>query len=1433
MAHYSDSSGCSEDLGDAINDTLAAEDPLGSSWLEESESREAPAGEPKDLTSITARAYQVEMLEASLTENTIVAMDTGLGKTQVAVLRIRAELERMSSDKLIWFLAPTVSLCDQQFGVIKTQIPSVLAKIITGADNVESWSVSAWKAVLINVNLVVTTHQVLLDALLHGFVKISSLALLIFDEAHNCTKKHPGSRIMREFYQEAKNHRDPIPHILGLTASPVVRADISSLEELETTLDASCRSPTRHREELLAHTHRPLMLNIQYTPTLEVSKNQYTPSMSKIHKAYKALDIKEDPYIEWLSAQNTDRSERKLKDAFMKRDTYTQGTMKKLCKRSVDICRDMGSWAADWYIFEAIRCFLDGVKKQGVSSQSFKEAEVVYLARVFLNAGIGPPLEPQWEDMTLFSEKVRQLIDALLKYDGAIRGIVFVKERSSTAILMQILSRHPEISKRYRVGKMVGTSFIPGVKQDFLDLPERNNSLALQAFRHGRLDLLIVTAVLEEGIDVPACNLVICLEKPANLKSFIQRRGRARMEESHLYLFEETTDIGSKKEWGLLEAQMKMWYEDDLRELQVLKELEDSEVPDYPELRVESTGARLTINDAKSHINHFCATLTFRKFVDTSPDYLIEKVIQEDAQTSTQNFVKATVLLPSSLPPWLRKATSIRTWKSEANACKDAAFQAYQALYHANLVDEHLLPLREQDFGVEIPDRPGMTEAAAQCNPWPQVAEAWNQNNGGPQRHTLRLLDQTHTVKCEIELVLPISLPQMPPVTIHLDHKSNFILQIGEKVTACVESANDSVDVTSTLLSTAYAHRRLDIREEGYAVQLALHKGILPPKCSRTLFDANSAADAMSPGLVRDIYGNPFVFESLLSSKPAAESVQKVYKGFEEDPDDDQYMAVSKYPRGPGLFHQPPPPQQPPSKKPYSRVLPMSGMTIDDIPIVYAELGLLIPSLIHYIEIFLVATKLSETILKPLELSDPSMLVTAICASSARTPMNYERIEFLGDSVLKLCVTVNVASTNLRMPEGLLSRLKDRLVCNGRLCMAARTSGLDEFIIAKQFTLKGWSPPYIPDLLEAPDQGPQKRIISTKTLADVLEAVIGVSYIDGGLRKALRCVSFFLGEGQFRDVEIARGVLFESAEPEDMVLPAMYEPLEGLIGYFFTKKTLLVEAMTHPSYFPASYSYDRLEMIGDAILDHVIVQELFTEEPEALENWQMHLLRTALVNADILGFLVMEWSSKLSTNDVLEDGGGSEGNSGTRKRSPSLKPVENTTPLWSYMQYQSIELTIEREATAKRHAELRESILEAMHSGTHYPWALFARLHAPKFFSDLYESLVGAVWVDSGSFDKCKAFVERSGLLSYLARLRNNDTQVHVLHPKEELGRLANSETVSYVVREAEQDQTGAGRFGCKVLIGGKEVADVDGALFKHEAVVRAATEAVITLSTR
>ena len=41
-----------------------------------------------------ARGYQQEMLEESLHNNIIIALDTGSGKTHIAVLRLKHEMER-------------------------------------------------------------------------------------------------------------------------------------------------------------------------------------------------------------------------------------------------------------------------------------------------------------------------------------------------------------------------------------------------------------------------------------------------------------------------------------------------------------------------------------------------------------------------------------------------------------------------------------------------------------------------------------------------------------------------------------------------------------------------------------------------------------------------------------------------------------------------------------------------------------------------------------------------------------------------------------------------------------------------------------------------------------------------------------------------------------------------------------------------------------------------------------------------------------------------------------------------------------------------------------------------------------------------------------------------------------------------------------------
>ena len=136
-----------------------------------------------------------------------------------------------TTTKVSWFIAPTVTLCGQQHDVIQKAIGSV--GLIHGGLEPKQWKDSnLWKDVLKKNRVIVSTPQVLLDALSHGYISLGrEIGLLVFDEAHHANDDHPMNCIMRNFYfnlpirlpTSASSHgsvREERPMILGLTASP-------------------------------------------------------------------------------------------------------------------------------------------------------------------------------------------------------------------------------------------------------------------------------------------------------------------------------------------------------------------------------------------------------------------------------------------------------------------------------------------------------------------------------------------------------------------------------------------------------------------------------------------------------------------------------------------------------------------------------------------------------------------------------------------------------------------------------------------------------------------------------------------------------------------------------------------------------------------------------------------------------------------------------------------------------------------------------------------------------------------------------------------------------------------------------------------------------------------------------------------------------------
>jgi len=157
------------------------------------------------------------------------------------------------------------------------------------------------------------------------------------------------------------------------------------------------------------------------------------------------------------------------------------------------------------------------------------------------------------------------------------------------------------------------------------------------------------------------------------------------------------------------------------------------------------------------------------------------------------------------------------------------------------------------------------------------------------------------------------------------------------------------------------------------------------------------------PGLIRDKSERQvgYIFQEYLSNKPTLHDVQNPYDHFEEIPDG-PHLHVKRLLRRFDFLHKVVP--GPPSRKPYSTVLPLERCTEDSVPFKFVQVGLLIPSIMHHVSLYLVAKTLSETLLRDVDISDLSLIVTAICASSANEASNYQRLEFLGDSILKTCV---------------------------------------------------------------------------------------------------------------------------------------------------------------------------------------------------------------------------------------------------------------------------------------------------------------------------------------------------------------------------------------------------------------------------------------------
>jgi ribonuclease-3 len=117
---------------------------------------------------------------------------------------------------------------------------------------------------------------------------------------------------------------------------------------------------------------------------------------------------------------------------------------------------------------------------------------------------------------------------------------------------------------------------------------------------------------------------------------------------------------------------------------------------------------------------------------------------------------------------------------------------------------------------------------------------------------------------------------------------------------------------------------------------------------------------------------------------------------------------------------------------------------------------------------------------------------------------DYQRLEFLGDAVLDLCVSELLLDKLADSDEGTLSRAYGALVNGESLARWARANDVGSALLVG----KG-----------ASTTGIRER---TNVLADAVEAIVAAVYLDGGLSAARRVALLVVGEGLERAAELSQ-----------------------------------------------------------------------------------------------------------------------------------------------------------------------------------------------------------------------------------------------------------------------------------------------------------------------
>jgi len=490
------------------------------------------------IKNFTPRLYQETIFSTAALRNTLVVLPTGLGKTNIFLMLAAQRLRQYPNSKVL-FIGPTRPLISQYYDVFREnfEIEEDKMAIFTGqvspAKRAELWETST---------IIFSTPQGLENDIISRRIKLDNVSLLGVDEAHRAVKEYSYVWIAKEYMKAAH-----YPRILALTASP--GSDNEKIQEVCQNLfieDIEVRTQddpdVKPYVQQIDVTYVEVHLTTRLKQVRQYLDNCYQRKLTQLKgfgflKNVKYLSKKELLGLQAHLVMEMNAGNKGFE--VLKSLSLTAEAMK--VSHAMELLESQGIYALQTYLNKLItesRSTRVKAVQNLVKDTDFKSASI--LTDRLMEDGIEHPK----------FNKLIQLTSNIIQNPTA-KLIVFTQFRDSAKKIAAVLGAVPGITPKIFVGQQ---------KKGTTGLSQKKQIEMLNEFRQGLFNVIIMTSVGEEGLDIPKVDTVIFFEPVPSVIRHVQRRGRTGRQEKGRVLVLVTKDTRDEAyRWSAKHKERRMY----------------------------------------------------------------------------------------------------------------------------------------------------------------------------------------------------------------------------------------------------------------------------------------------------------------------------------------------------------------------------------------------------------------------------------------------------------------------------------------------------------------------------------------------------------------------------------------------------------------------------------------------------------------------------------------------------------------------------------------------------------------------------------------------------------------------------------------------------------------------------------------------------------